>query len=201
MGGFDKTSRIEGIENNSIEKGKQNEIKKAISIREETNDDIVNAVEIRSFSRLRELVEDGKINVNAYNKKGWTPLTAAVYYNYFEGVKYLVEHGADVNLPNGYGWTPVIVAASYGRIKILKYLIEKGADINAKDITNWDAFMHAALFNQEKVVEYFVSINHIPQQEEFEKIIKVSKVYSNTRMQKMLLNIYREHYGEIKIRE
>ncbi len=53
--------------------------------------------------------------------------------DYFNGVKYLVEHGVDVNMPDDMGTTGLIVAVYSGNIEIVRFLCERGADVNAKD--------------------------------------------------------------------
>jgi len=53
--------------------------------------------------------------------------------DYFNGVKYLVEHGADVNMPDDMGTTGLIVAVYSGNIEIVRFLCERGADVNAQD--------------------------------------------------------------------
>lgn len=64
------------------------------------------------------------------NSKLGTPLLNACKYSYYEVVKVLVDHGADVNLPNEALDTPLLYSND---IRIIKYLISKGADVNAKN--------------------------------------------------------------------
>ena len=56
--------------------------------------------------------------------------------DYFNGVKYLVEHGADINMPDDIGTTALIVAVYSGNIEIVRFLCDRGADVNAEDNLN-----------------------------------------------------------------
>jgi uncharacterized protein len=66
------------------------------------------------------LIKKGaKINDSSF---GFSPLTAAVRFNHFEIVKYLVEAGAKVEQRNGSGIFPLSMAAIYGYQQIFDYL-------------------------------------------------------------------------------
>jgi uncharacterized protein len=66
------------------------------------------------------LIKKGaKINDSGF---GFSPLTAAVRFNHFEIVQYLVEAGAKVEQKNGSGIFPLSMAAIYGYQEIFDYL-------------------------------------------------------------------------------
>lgn len=67
----------------------------------------------KGVSVIRELLIHGA-NVNATDYEGNTPLTLAIIYEYLEGIKELLENGADVNIKStssflGYS-TPLCIA-------------------------------------------------------------------------------------------
>ena len=45
---------------------------------------------------------------------GWTPIHFAVYQNYVEIVRLLIQEGAHVNVITKDGWTPLMIAAHRG---------------------------------------------------------------------------------------
>lgn len=81
-------------------------------------------------------------NVNHKNKKGATPLHHAARLGYLDGVKFLVEKGADVNAVNKdvYGYTPLAVNILKDEPDkdIIKFLLEKGAKIEYTGATGYD---------------------------------------------------------------
>ena len=50
-----------------------------------------------------------------------------------EGVKQLLDRGADVNAKFRYGATALFKAAERGHVEVVKLLLERGADVRAKD--------------------------------------------------------------------
>lgn len=61
-----------------------------------------------------------------------------------EGVKALLENGANVNLKSK-GLTPLMFAARYNKAAIAELLIQKGAKLNLKDAKGRTALEHAKL--------------------------------------------------------
>ena len=62
----------------------------------------------------------------------------------YEGVKELIESGADVNSLDKDKISPIILASFNGHNDIVKLLIEYGADINIVNIFGYNAIMAAA---------------------------------------------------------
>ena len=60
-----------------------------------------------------------------------------------DGIKRLIESGADLDAKDGAGWTALMVACWNGYTETVKLLISKGANIEAKDNTGWTALMVA----------------------------------------------------------
>ena len=69
-----------------------------------------------------------------------------------EGVKTLVEKGADVNYQNESSQaTALMMAANYEMFDIAEFLLEEGADVNRRDANGMTALMAAAGRSQEMV--------------------------------------------------
>lgn len=81
-----------------------------------------------------ELLLKNGADINAKEKRGWTPIMAAVQNeNNASVVQILLKHEATVNDKSNYGITALIIASSKeSNIEVVKMLLEKGADIEAK---------------------------------------------------------------------
>ena len=83
---------------------------------------------------FRALVEAGG-DVDTLDSDGWTALHDASEYGFAEGVRYLVERGADVNksATNEDGDTPLTRASYLGYVEVVRALLEAGPDVNKRD--------------------------------------------------------------------
>ena len=72
-----------------------------------------------------------------------TPLMQAVKKGDINGVKALLDQGADVN-ESFYGETALMNASYYGPIEIVKMLLDRGADVNTVRVGGWSALSSAA---------------------------------------------------------
>ena len=93
--------------------------------------DIDGAMPIHLVQKVKdaELLYNNGADINAKDYNGWTSL----HYNcdnsgYFQVVKFLVEHGADVNAKGKFGTTPYDVAKNNGILKTMDYLEDHGAE-------------------------------------------------------------------------
>ena len=77
----------------------------------------------------------------------------------FEGVKELLDSGADVNAKRGWSeWTPLHEAAQYGHKEIVGLLIDNGADVNAAGVEEGRTPLHqAAEWGRIEVVELLIA--------------------------------------------
>ncbi|XP_065838541.1 death-associated protein kinase 1-like isoform X3 [Oscarella lobularis] len=84
---------------------------------------------------FHHLVNEKELSVNAIDRDGYTPLHRACSNGSFFGVKWLVEHNADINRLRSFGETPFMLACQscIDRSKKVCYLGEKGADCQASD--------------------------------------------------------------------
>lgn len=73
----------------------------------------------------------GSININLQNAQGWTVLTVACRYGFYDVVeKLLTLQNIDVDLPENDGWTPLFFASYNNFPEVVKLLLDKGANIN-----------------------------------------------------------------------
>ncbi|XP_047072086.1 serine/threonine-protein phosphatase 6 regulatory ankyrin repeat subunit B-like [Lolium rigidum] len=84
----------------------------------------------------RYLVQELRVDVNAADDKGRTPLVFAVHSENAAVVNYLLDHGADPDKADDVGLTPLHSAAGIGDCEMIEMLLAKGAriDLIADDI-------------------------------------------------------------------
>ena len=73
--------------------------------------------------------------MNTPDSLGWTALHNASAHGFTEGVRYLVETGADVNMSSTDedGDTPLTLTSYWGYVELVRALLEAGADVNKRD--------------------------------------------------------------------
>lgn len=75
---------------------------------------------------IKKMIEN-RINIDAVDSYGKTPLMLACYNGHIEVVEILINQGADVNKKNEYGWTALTYARNDGYDEIIKILKKAGA--------------------------------------------------------------------------
>lgn len=93
----------------------------------------------------RRLIKEG-IDLNAHDREGWTPLSAAVRYGNADLAQLLLASGAEANLrePVGERRTPLMMAVESGSLPCTRVLLEKGADPGLRDNSGRTALAYAA---------------------------------------------------------
>jgi ankyrin repeat protein len=93
-------------------------------------------------------------DANKIDRWGWSPALWAAYYNHYEVLKTLLEHGADPNIKTvkvyssiAKGSTPLIVAAYYNWGGSVRLLLKHGADKNIANSAGETAANVAERFN------------------------------------------------------
>lgn len=89
-----------------------------------------------TVEEIEEAVANGE-DLNALNGTGASAIFNSCKSNNLDGVKALIEHGADVNIESGKVFLflkPVHLAASQGSVPLLDCLVEAGADINSNSL-------------------------------------------------------------------
>jgi ankyrin repeat protein len=105
----------------------------------------------------RALLEGGA-DVNARDKRGFTPLMRAVLNGSVETVKTVMEFRPDLNAqttdpdPDTSGSTALMYAVAKDRKEVVDLLLDAGADINESDVTVGSALTWAAYYDREELV-------------------------------------------------
>ena len=94
---------------------------------------LIEVVKNNDINRVNSILNNGKENINAKDRDGWTALIWASCKGDLEIVKLLVESGADIDAKDNDGWTALMRASWRGYLEIVQYLVEIGADINIKN--------------------------------------------------------------------
>ncbi len=96
--------------------------------------DLLAATEAGDLEQMQTLLGK-RVDINATNAQGWTPLHVAAAGGSVEVVKLLLVHGADVNAASNIGATPLDNAMTYSRSRAMADLLRQhGAEGN----TDWD---------------------------------------------------------------
>lgn len=101
------------------------------------------ALRAESYKAAAVLLEDPRIDVDAVNANGETPLMMAALRGNLEWAQRLLDRGAKVNRE---GWTPLHYAASGGEPKLVRLLLERGAVLDAKSPNGTTPLMMAARY-------------------------------------------------------
>ncbi|MBP7738602.1 MAG: ankyrin repeat domain-containing protein [Spirochaetes bacterium] len=108
---------------------------------------------------VKSWVENGA-DINVVDRWGWTPIMWATYYNYYDIVKYMVEHKANVNARSMYDYgsilkdsTPLVIAVTYNYNGIVRLLLRHGADKKAENRQGETAFTIAEKHNMVEMLE------------------------------------------------
>ncbi|HEY1343320.1 MAG TPA: ankyrin repeat domain-containing protein, partial [Bryobacteraceae bacterium] len=100
----------------------------AVISAQDAPDALLQAIRNNDLNYLRAELRKGA-NVNARDRRGSTLLMHAAIAGSPEGLKLLLDAGAEVNAKNSFDETALILAA--GDARKARMLIEKGADVNA----------------------------------------------------------------------
>jgi ankyrin repeat protein len=108
------------------------------------------AIRAPSLKAATLLIDAPKINLNAANAAGESPLMLAALTGQLKLADYLVQKGADVNKP---GWTPLHYAASNGHREVIKLLLENHAYIDAESPNGSTPLMMASMYGNPQSVK------------------------------------------------
>ena len=131
--------------------------------------ELFSASQNNQHTEIQRLVEEQKVNINAYDKSGTTALSiAASSYGRINALQEILKHNPDINLANKNGWTPLKKAANEGNIEAVTLLLSAGADSNISDNEGHTPLLNAAFYNHIKTMKALIAakanINHQPYQ-------------------------------------
>lgn len=92
---------------------------------------------------IHTLIQRGE-DVNGRNKRGETPLIAAVNYHSVEAVSVLLDYEAEINAKDRDGKTALLHAALWHYPDVLRLLLARGADAQVRSHAGVTALMLAA---------------------------------------------------------
>ena len=97
---------------------------------------IYNAIRMGNVEKVKNLIEEGKFDVNTGDKNGRTPLFLAVRVDNLEVVQLLIDAGANVSARDADGATPLHYVRN--NAEIAELLIKNGAEVEVED--NWGRY-------------------------------------------------------------
>ncbi|KAL6542864.1 hypothetical protein OROHE_010384 [Orobanche hederae] len=101
------------------------------------------------------LVEGLKLDVNAKDYLGFTPLTVAAMKGHTATSKYLLEHGAAI--PDDRDFLALHFAAENGDFEVMKFLLEKGVSVDLRNAAiHGTPLSSAAHKSRENVVKFLL---------------------------------------------
>ena len=119
-----------------------------------TPEEFCGAVASEDFPAIVKLLSDKKVDVDAQDRRGMTPLIHATRRGHAPIVKALLKYGAIVDAKDRTGWTPLMRAACFrDNLLIVKVLLKYGANVDAKDRDGKTALVRAIGMNNVAVME------------------------------------------------
>lgn len=108
------------------------------------------AISEPALQAAQALLDAPKIDVNALDAHGESPLMMAALKGQFDMAKELIDKGADINKT---GWTPLHYAATGGHAKIVSLLLDHYAYIDAASPNGTTPLMMAAYYGNAATVK------------------------------------------------
>ena len=101
-----------------------------------------------------------KVDVNHLGKAGTSgdepAINVAAFWNNVEGIKFLLQHGANINHSTSQGINAIQMAAQHNSLDAAKYLIEQKAKLNGYNSVFFNAVSYAALGYHMEMLELLV---------------------------------------------
>ncbi|KAJ1962477.1 hypothetical protein IWQ62_003515 [Dispira parvispora] len=112
-----------------------------------------------NLQRVMELIETDHVSVNAQDENGYSPLHAAISYNYYDLADYLLKNGADPNIMDTDRDTPLFVCETVGCARLL---VDRGAQVNHRNDEQQAAYEVAAEEEHLEVANFLRQLVNLP---------------------------------------
>ena len=120
------------------------------------DNEIRQAIKRGDINVVLDLLKNGLLDPNAFDKNRNTPLYWACGSGQYLMVQILIEKGAKINTLDNIGWTPLHVACQRGHDSIVEFLIKKGANINIPDKGGNTPLWWACKCQNTSIVKYLI---------------------------------------------
>ena len=118
------------------------------------------AIQQPSPKVVKVLIAAPKIDLNALNSNGESPLMLVALKGQLDIADQMVKRGADVNKT---GWTPLHYAASTGQVSLISLLLENNAYIDAESPNQSTPLMMASMYGTPAAVKLLLDEGADPQ--------------------------------------
>ena len=97
-------------------------------------------------ARLKTILGQSRLKVNAPNAEGFTPLGLAAFFGHADAVKVLLDHGASVDAKDQsrFGNTALDAAVAANHAEVARVLLAAGAGANVRDAADYTPLHKAA---------------------------------------------------------
>lgn len=120
--------------------------------------DFADAAASGNLEKVKEMVENEKVDPSATDSKGYSSMQHASNRGYFEIVEYLGAKKANTKYQDPGKATALHHAAYKGHMEIVRYLVEvKGDDVNLKSNKGYTALERAAFGGHIDIVKFLIS--------------------------------------------
>lgn len=120
------------------------------------HDSVLHESRWNNFSKAKELLDRG-VSIESLNKRGRTPLHAAVVNKNARAVSFLLKHGANIDAESKEKlWTPLHLAVFTSHQNIISLLIAGGANMNSRNNDLWTPLHMVAEYGNHQMLSYFL---------------------------------------------
>ncbi|XP_078367744.1 ankyrin repeat and SAM domain-containing protein 6-like isoform X2 [Oculina patagonica] len=121
---------------------------------------IIQAARSGNLASVKDLLDEGEVDINARDDNGATPLMYAAMVGHSAIVQLLIQNGADVDKQDkASGWTALMQATYYGHKAVVKLLIDSGANVSIQEKNGCTAFDMATITGNTEILRSLASVS------------------------------------------